>query len=243
MRYGRFAPLFAPFRAQTPRSPTPALLQTQDDLVAPEELSSDDQELFVSPGTIESAGGEPKCRNKRKRDDTELDDDDTVAEDSENDRQVDGEMEDDNTAGGEFGNAEQEGEEVEDRDMADEHAGGDGSAENEPADDDSQDGDYLFHDPLKAESQWPYQPARTEISKLATCLGLDHSTANGLLPSPTARDAIVNALASVKFLNEFGQSALLSSQLGIDSAGRLFRVGSCERNAITAASFATWLRP
>jgi hypothetical protein len=176
----------------------------------------------VYTGRPRSAGGELKCSKKRKRDDTEPDDDDTVDEASENDGKAGSETGDDNSAGGESGNEEQDGEDVEDED-----AGRDGSTENGPADDDSQDG-VLLRGPLSADSPWPYQPARTEISKLATCLDLDDSTANGLLPRPTARDAIVNALASVKFLTGLGRSALLPSQLGIDSAGRLFKVGSSE---------------
>ncbi|KAL2148805.1 hypothetical protein VTH82DRAFT_1952 [Thermothelomyces myriococcoides] len=82
---------------------------------------------------------------------------------------------------------------------------------------------------LDAQSQWPYSPSRRRIRQLARCTGLDDETKQGMLPHPTARDVIVNALSSVEFLREVGKYPVNPDAIGIDWAGRLFMAESSNR--------------
>jgi hypothetical protein len=188
----------------------------------------------VNPRRPRSAGGELKCSKKRKRDDTETDDDDTADESSEDDEQEGSEMEDGSTAGGESENGEQEVEDSNNDAVADGNAVRQGSAAHTPADDNSLKG-LALAGKLKADSGWPREPKREEISQLATCLDHNEYSIFGGLLEPTARDAIRNAVASVKFLNELGQTSVHPNDLGIDSAGCLFKIG-CRRSTRNYAS-------
>jgi hypothetical protein len=86
-------------------------------------------------------------------------------------------------------------------------------------------------EPLEAASRWPSSPSKQEIARLTKCSGLDDDTSKGRLPVSTARDAVVNALASVKFLREIGEAPLNPNDIGIASDGCLFKIsGRSRRN-------------
>jgi hypothetical protein len=139
--------------------------------------------------------------------------------------QSDNEMEDDNTA-----EAESENGEEEDHDMDDEHSADGGPAKSEPAALPSADGEESDDEPLTADSQWPRRPSRRKVLRLAMCSDLEDGIAQERFPPSTAKNVILNALASSRFLIEVGESVVHPKDMGIDSNGRLFKIDSdCPR--------------
>ena len=77
--------------------------------------------------------------------------------------------------------------------------------------------------PLKADSPWTNTaPEREEILRLRRLWAPKDLPPDGALPNPTARDVAFTAFSSVQFLRDMQGTAIKKSEIGIDHAGRLF---------------------
>lgn len=83
-------------------------------------------------------------------------------------------------------------------------------------------------EPLKAGSLWNSDPSREQILLLANCRGLDDFEADGGKPNLTARDVLLSAMASVKFIRDL-DGTICADDIGIDYAGRLFNLDTDEK--------------
>lgn len=79
-------------------------------------------------------------------------------------------------------------------------------------------------EPLEAASRWPRNPSKEGIARLPECSVLGNGTSKGLLPKPTTRDVLVNALASFRFLKEIDEDQIDHEDIGIDSEGHMFKI-------------------
>jgi hypothetical protein len=112
-----------------------------------------------------------------------------------------------------------------DRDMEDDTWAEDESSVSESESDESDsDGKSEVETTWTAESRWANSPSKEAVRRLVDCVGLEDNVLDGWSSDLTARDVILNAVASVRFLERVGSSAIHPDSIGIDSDGRLCKV-------------------